>query len=75
MKSKYRRVIVEKEDGTLIPSEEPVFVLRAQDVLAPIAVEFYAMLQDMAIGIGGKGAEIRTVAAAMRSWHTRRLPD
>lgn len=72
--AKYKRVIVEKQDGTLIPAEEPVFVLRAQDILAPLAVEYYAELVDRAIG-GGIGASIRNISADMRNWKTRKWPD
>lgn len=73
---KYRMVFVEKEDGTRIPDDEPVFVLRAQDILAPIAVRFYADLVEGATNdFSNKAGEIRNVASLMTRWKRRKLPD
>jgi len=72
---KYRKVIVYKEDGTRIPEDEPVFVLRAQDILAPIAVRFYADLVQGATDDFRAAAQIRNVASLMAGWPTRKLPD
>ena len=70
--AKYKRIVVEKEDGTYIPADEPVFILRAQDILAPLAVEYYAELVDRAIG-GSGGSSIRDIAFDMRNWETKKL--
>jgi hypothetical protein len=72
---KYRKVIVEKEDGTRIPEDEPVFVLRAQDILAPIAVRFYAELVLGATDDFRKAVEIQNIASLMTGWKKRKLPD
>lgn len=72
---KYRKVVVEKEDGTKIPDDEPVFVLRAQDILAPIAVRFYAELVQGATGDYRKSIEIHNIASRMANWKPRKLPD
>ncbi len=72
--AKYK-VSVLKEDGTFIPEDEPVFVLRAQDILAPIAVRFYADLVEGATGNWKKTEEIIEFADSMTNWPTRKLPD
>ena len=69
------RTIIEKADGTRIPDNEPVFILRAQDALAPIAVRFYADLVQGATDNRHVATEIRDVAALMASWQPRKLPD
>lgn len=46
--SKYGRITSELKD---LPAEEPVFLLRGQDILAPIAIELYAnLLRAAAVG-------------------------
>jgi len=72
---KYKRVEVEKQDGTLLPKDEPVFVLRAQDILAPIAVDYYARLFELATGDAHHAHELRSFAKVMTAWHPRKLPD
>lgn len=56
--------------------DEPVFVLRGQDVIAPAIVEAWA---DLAESVGSIGAnkllEARMVARKMREWPNRKLPD
>jgi hypothetical protein len=71
---KYKRVVVEKDDGTSVPEDEPVFVLRAQDVLAPIAVRFYASLVA-AVGDPMGAGRIESFADRMAAWPTKKLPD
>ena len=54
---------------------EPVFVLRAQDKLAPMLVEFWA---EMARANGcpkDKADDARVVADQMRKWPDRKCPD
>lgn len=60
--------------------DEPLFVLRAKDLLAPVAVEFWA---DLLASMGGdalKVQEARECAEKMRAWPERQhraqaLPD
>lgn len=54
-------------------SDEPVFILRAQDVHAAYIVERWANLAEASAP--KKAAEARKVAAAMRQWPKRKLPD
>lgn len=56
-------------------SDEPIFILRAQDKVAAMAVTFWA---DVAEALGapkGKVLEARALADKMRAWSTRRIPD
>lgn len=63
------------------PPDEPLFVLRGQDILAPGAVRFYASrVYDMeAFGGDGKNGaildHIRAHADRMDAWHPRKMPD
>lgn len=72
---KYLIVDVQKADGTWIPDDEPVFILRAQDILAPIAVAYYADLYEAATGDFHHASEIRAFAQVMTTWSPRKLPD
>ena len=58
---------------------EPVFVLRAQDALAPVVVDYWVTLLQ---GIMGKGSlkayEVGDIAKDMRRWagnNRRKIPD
>lgn len=72
-----------KRDG--VPSydkaklDEPVFVLRAQDSIAPEVVEMWALTLSMrGPSDNPKVAEARQCAAAMRAWqeiHGCKIPD
>lgn len=59
-------------------SDEPIFVLRAQDQIAPIVVRVWA---EIAEGLGtplGKVNEARGLARRMEWWadsHKSKLPD
>jgi hypothetical protein len=63
--------------------DEPLFVLRAQDVIAPIIVELYAVHLAGRRGQGGqvnqaKVESVRKAARAMRVWqesHPTKVPD
>ena len=56
--------------------DEPIFILRAQDLHADYAVECWADAAAVILGGGHpKVQEARTVAASMRAWPTRKLPD
>jgi len=57
--------------------DEPVFVLRAQDKLAPIIVSLYA-LHATRLCSPAKVQSVRDCAIAMRKWqkeHGAKIPD
>ena len=54
---------------------EPLFILRAQDRLAPQAVRVWAALLASESGSSQKVAEASALAEAMEKWPTRKLPD
>jgi hypothetical protein len=55
--------------------EEPLFVLRAQDILSATTVEQWAeMLEDLEGEGCPKVGEARRLAAAMRRWPKRKVP-
>ena len=64
-------------DSTLnkIPGDEPIFVLRASDILAPIVVKYWAKLASDAGVPGNKCQSAWDLANAMREWPNRKLPD
>jgi len=73
---KYGRVTLEKRPDA--SGDEPCFVLRGQDLLAPIAVRYYADLVEAALPLGGKNAaeSIRDCADQMAAWKVvKKLPD
>lgn len=56
-------------------SDEPVFVLRAQDCLSAEIVEKWA-LRARAMGVNtDKVSEAFDCAERMRDWHTKKVPD
>jgi hypothetical protein len=60
--------------------DEPIFCLRAQDVIAPVIVELYALhLTTLRAAVPkDKVTSARKVAAAMRAWqatHETKVPD
>jgi hypothetical protein len=58
--------------------DEPLFVLRAQDIIAPTIVELYALHCAGARVNQEKVDRVRRAARAMRMWqqmHGARLPD
>jgi len=55
--------------------DEPIFVLRAQDRLAPELVRRWADEAERAGCSSAKVIEARTVADAMERWPSRKLPD
>lgn len=75
MDSKYGRLVAERKD---IPDDEPLFLLRGQDALAPGAVENYAemvratlrtvMDGNTAQRVQDFADDCNNVAAAMRMW-------
>jgi hypothetical protein len=55
--------------------DEPIFVLRGQDRLAPDVVRQWADRAEQAGCDTEKVREAREVAAAMEAWPQRKLPD
>ena len=64
-------------NGTLrlIPREEPVFLLRGQDALAPLAVRFWADSVDKCGGSKAASAAAREHAQRMDAWLPKKMPD
>jgi hypothetical protein len=55
--------------------DEPYFVLRAQDRLAPEQVEAWAIEAQLNGCTPAKVAEARRIAGEMRRWPRRKMPD
>jgi len=55
--------------------DEPVFVLRAQDKLAPILIDLWATLAVERGLPDEKALEARGQALKMRNWFPRKYPD
>ena len=72
---KYEPFVLVKKDGVAVPAKEPVFVLRAQDVLAPAAIMYYADLVEGVTGRQRDGMRLRALAHSMTTWTPRKLPD
>ncbi|MCG8407781.1 MAG: hypothetical protein MI923_21485 [Phycisphaerales bacterium] len=64
-------------DKTLekVADDEPIFVLRARDVIAPMAVEHWAEMAAKLQVNPQKVLEAYQCAESMRNWKERRLPD
>jgi len=61
-----------------IPSNEPVFLLRAQDITAPLVVEFWADRAEKAGALPNIVAAARRQAFDMKTWqhlHPAKVPD
>ena len=58
-----------------VDDDEPIFVLRGQDVLAPMAVEAWAELAAKLQVNPQKILEAYQCAESMRQWKIRRMPD
>jgi len=55
--------------------DEPVFVLRAQDMLSPEIIDEWAERAEQACCLAAKVAEARELANQMVHWPGRKLPD
>ena len=55
--------------------DEPIFVLRAQDMLAPVIVRQWAMLAKHCGCAEEKVQEAINLAERMEKWPTRKYPD
>lgn len=63
---------------TTIAEDEPVFLLRAKDMLAPATLEFWAGKLDEAGGDPETSEHVRQWAALMRTWqeaNVSKIPD
>jgi hypothetical protein len=67
-----------QDPAGLIPEDEPVFLIRGQDVVAPEVLRFYALRAD---GIGAHSDLVEAVeehAERMREWQKKKkvkVPD
>lgn len=77
MKAKIERELAARGDGCLgrAADDEPVFVLRGQDRLAPILVRLWASMASRAGCDAMKVQEAMKCAEAMEAWPSRKLPD
>ena len=57
-----------------IPEDEPIFVLRAQDVFAVAMLKFYQSLRDSSGDFGGANDLDHTIGE-FRSWRPKKIPD
>jgi hypothetical protein len=57
-----------------IPADEPVFLIRAQDQLACMAVAYYAELCEKA-QLPDVAAKAKEHAARMAAWPNKKIPD
>lgn len=58
-----------------IPDNEPIFILRGQDALAPLVVEYWAELAAKMRVPAPKILEAHRCVQEMREFEPRRLPD
>lgn len=68
----YQRI---QDPDELIPEDEPVFLIRAQDVTAPEVLEHYAYRAGL---VGVEEDAVREHAELMRKWqrdHGAKVPD
>lgn len=70
-----RRNLSKYDCLTKLAPNEPYFVLRAQDRLAPEHVEAWAIEAELNSCPAGKVADARRIADAMRRWPKRKIPD
>lgn len=76
-----KRMLLDDPNSSLnkAADDEPVFLLRAQDKLAPAIVELWA--EDLEVdhvktySRDAKIASAYAIAEAMRKWPTRKVPD
>ena len=61
-------------DIPAINEDEPVFILRGQDVLAPITIRFYQELRRSA-GDREGAEDINLAIKRFEVWGTKKLPD
>lgn len=67
-------VAIHKADGTPLPDDEPLFVLRARDPLAAVLVRQYASLKRTFTNEADSEA-LLALATEMEEYEGKRLPD
>lgn len=68
----YNRI---QDPAGLIPDDEPVFLIRAKDIVSADAVRAWADLHDKAGGDPMMSYAARRHALLMDAWHEKRLAD
>jgi hypothetical protein len=63
-----------QDPAGLIPEDEPVFLLRAQDKLAWHVVKIYAFCAELA-GATELAALVKEHARRMKEWPVKKTPD
>jgi len=63
------------QDQGGIPEDEPVFLLRAQDIAAAATVQFWAYEAACNGASPDVVAKAREIAAAMAAWPVKKTPD
>jgi hypothetical protein len=66
------------EDPTVVPEDEPVFLLRGQDIAAPDVIRYWAKLVEQRHGAPEIVKLAREQADKMYDWqrdHKMKLPD
>lgn len=68
---------IEREKGCFAKAaeDEPLFVLRAQDFLAPTIVREWIKLARQGGCPADKLEEAERLAMRMEEWHNRKMPD
>lgn len=70
------RSVLAEHNELGFPPDEPLFLLRGQDVLAPETVIFYASLVDARDAFAHLDlGHFKEFADRMRAWEPRKLPD
>lgn len=64
-----------QDPAGLIPDDEPVFILRAQDRVAPATVRFWARRAAEMFADPAMVQNARDQADAMEAWAKKKLPD
>lgn len=58
-----------------LPPDEPVFILRARDPLAPVVIEQWCKGAEAMDVRSGKIADARMLAQDMAKWPTKEVPN
>lgn len=64
-----------QDSANLIPEDEPVFLIRAQDIVSGDAVRAWAYLNEKAGGDRELSERARNHAALMDEWPTKKKAD
>ena len=72
---KSQEIIITNSCLNKAADDEPIFVLRGHDKLAPVVVRLWADLALLHGCSGTKITEAMQLAHLMDEWHTRKWPD